>query len=274
MTGFSVRKACSNDLEAIAEISRLTWEGEDYLENAASDWIDDGSLRLGEFKGRVVGTYRIAPMPCGVLWLEALRVHAELRGRGFGRELAHSAFSSGMDMIGQGLGTSMEFSTYFNNHESIHISLSQGFRVVNRFILMSREGVKGSTGAVPADPSHDSVRDVSGHIPCGWKYPRTCPDGIQWALDSCDAWEYRGVTLIRKRGSDETTPVSGSFEDPVAFLEGAETVACEMGDSHSCIVLHESRRDIISAARKRGYTTWEPCDGYNVLVFSYVPDPQ
>ena len=263
------RNALSGDMEAIAEISRLTWDGEDYLEAMATAWISDGTLRVGELDGRVIGTFRISPMPCGVIWLEALRVHPDQRGRGLGRRLGSEAFRIGRELIEAGEGDCLEFSTYVNNLESIHISTSQGFRVVNRFMLMSREGAGPGGGAAAIEPSPEDFREVQDHIPCGWKYPRNCPEGIKWSLRQCQAYRYNDVILLRKRGSDETTPISGSRQDPEGFLDGAESVAFAAGDDHTCIVVHESRTDLLRLARERGYSTWEPVEGFNVLVFRY-----
>ncbi|OPL18587.1 MAG: hypothetical protein AVO35_04445 [Candidatus Aegiribacteria sp. MLS_C] len=272
MDGISVRKAGVDDLEAIAEISRLTWEGDDYLEGAAAEWIEDGTLYAGLWEGRVAGTFRISPMPCGVLWMEALRIHADLRGRGLGKQLAGSAFLIGTGMIQSGKGSCLEFSTYFGNRESIHISMAQGFEVVNRFLLIYSEGIDAGTGtAAPLSPGEVVFSEVTGHIPCGWKYPRACGPGMSWALENCEAWGFRGVGFLRRKGSDEATPVFGSREDPEAFLEGVEAAASCRGESRACIVLHESRTDLMDAARGRGYTTWEPADEYNVMVFRYSP---
>jgi ribosomal protein S18 acetylase RimI-like enzyme len=271
MDGIVCREARFGDLDDIAEISSLTWEGDDYLGGSAGAWITDGTLRVGEMDGRVIGTFRISPMPCGVIWMEALRVHPEYRGRGLGRRLGGEAFRIGREMMSAGAGDCLEFSTYVNNMESIHISTSQGFRVVNRFMLMSREGAEPGDGAVATKPSPDDFREVGEHIPCGWKFPRSCPEGVEWSLRECQAYRYGDVLLLRKKGSDETTPIAGSRLNPEGFLDGAESVASAAGDGHTCIVVHESRTDVIRLARARGYGTWEPTDGFNVLVFRFGP---
>lgn len=269
MTGISVRKASFEDSEAIAEISRGTWEGNDYLEKRAAEWTADGTLHVAELDGTVLGTFRISPMPCGVLWLEALRILAGFRGRGLGRQLAGAAFRMGRRLIEQGRGECMEFSTYVNNHESIHISTSQGFRVVNGFMLLGRESISASGKAESCTPPPDTFRETREHIPCGWKYPRACPDGIDWALRRCEGFRYGGVVFLRKRGSGEATPLDGSVSNPLDFIRGAEAAAAAAGSGESSIVVHESRTDLIATAFREGYSTWEPVDKRNVLVFRY-----
>ena len=269
MSELSIRIAIMDDLEDIAAISRTTWDGDDYLEKKARRWIKDCSLYAGELDGMVVGTFRLSPMPAGVLWMEGLRVHLKYRNRGYGRQLADAAFETGKKIIGSGSLTCLEFSTYFRNYESIHISISQGFRVVNRFILMNREGIDSKAGIESIVPSNEDFMSLPGHIPCGWKYPRLCPEGIEWALQRCDTWRKGDVLLLKKRSSDEATPLRGAEEDPDSFLDGAEAAILSAGGSNSCIVLHESSRKIIERAFERGYKTWEPADEYNVLLFRY-----
>lgn len=269
MLKLSIRTAIMDDMEDIAAISRTTWDGDDYLEQKARRWIMDGSLFVGELDGRVVGTFRLSPMPAGVLWMEGLRVHLKYRNHGYGRQLADAAFSTGKKIIGSGKARYMEFSTYIMNDESIHISVSQGFRVVNRFILMTRESIDSSREIERIEPSNRDFMSLTGHIPCGWKYPLLCPEGIKWALNRCDAWRAGEVLFIRKNDSNETTPLRGAEEDPDSFLDGAEAAAMKAGDSDSCIVIHESDKKTIERAFDRGYDTWEPVDGYNVLIFRY-----
>lgn len=269
MTGISVRKATFDDSEAIAEISRGTWEGDDYLEQRAAEWTVDGTLHVGVLEGSVLGTFRISPMPDGVLWLEALRIMARFRGRGLGRQLAGAAFRMGRGLIGQGRGRCMEFATYVNNHESIHISASRGFRVVNGFMLMTREMIPESQGVESCTLTPDMFRETTEHIPCGWKYPRACPEGIEWALRRCEGFRRGGAVFLRKCGSGEATPLDGSVRHPHDFLRGAEAAAAAAGVGEARIVVHESRTDLIAMASSSGYTTWEPVSDRNVLVFRY-----
>ncbi len=269
MSELSIRIAAMDDMEDIAAISRTTWDGDDYLEKKALRWIRDRSLYAGELDGVVVGTFRLSHMPQGVLWMEGLRVHKDYRNRGYGRQLADASFEVGKKIIENGKAKCMEFSTYFKNLESIHISVSQGFRVVNRFILMNKEGIDSIAKIERIEPSDADFMFLPGHIPCGWKYPRLCPDGIEWALQRCDAWRRGDVLFLRERNSDETTPLRGAEDDPESFLDGAEAAALRAGESHSCIVLHESGKKVIERAFERGYDTWEPVEGCNVLIFRY-----
>lgn len=269
MPELNIRNAVLDDIEDIAAISRLTWDGDDYLEERALGWIMDRSLYAGELNGKVVGTFRLSPMPKGVLWMEGLRVHKDYQGRGYGRQLGDASFETGKRIIRSGKSRCLEFSTYINNGESIHISMSQGFSLVNRFILMRREGIETSTEIETFKPLQKDFAGLSQHIPCGWKYPRLCSEGIEWTLQRCDAFRNGEVMFMRTKNSDEATPIRGAEGDPDSFLDGVEAAALKAGDPHSCVVLHESQKSIIERAFERGYDTWEPVDEYNVLIFRY-----
>lgn len=269
MHKLNIRNAVLDDIEDIAAISRLTWDGDDYLEERALGWIMDRSLYAGEVDGKVVGTFRLTPMPKGVLWMEGLRVHKDYQGRGYGRQLGDASVETGKRIIRSGKSRSLEFSTYINNHESIHISKSQGFKVVNRFFLLRKEGIDTSAKIERAEPIQKDFAGLSQHIPVGWKYPRLCPEGIEWALQRCDAFRNGEVMFMKMKNSDEATPVRGAEGDPDGFLDGVEAAAVMAGDSNSCIVLHEMDKSIIERAFDRGYDSWEPVDEYNVLIFRY-----
>ena len=103
MPELRVRIAALNDLDDIAEISRTTWDGDDYLEGKAPGWIEDGSLYAGELDGKVIGTFRLTPMPDRVLWLEGLRINTDYQGRGYGRQLADFSFVKGKKILQSGV---------------------------------------------------------------------------------------------------------------------------------------------------------------------------
>jgi GNAT superfamily N-acetyltransferase len=264
-----IRKGNERDFQAVVSISRSTWEGEDYLEKMAMEWIADETLFVAEEAEKVIGTYRISPMPEGVLWLEALRIHSDFRGRGLGRLLADDAFARGRAAMKAGDARCLEFSTYINNSESIHISLSQGFRIVNRYLLLTLPDPEQECQPVEFNPAHCDFDELHQHIPCGWKYPRLCPEGIDWAREYCEFFRWGGISMLRKRDSNEATPLRGGRLKPEEFLRTAEAVAAARGEDESCIVLHVWDSEVISAALDRGYSSWEPVDECNVLILRY-----
>ena len=164
MPQMEIRPASRGDMSGIAEISRGTWEGSDYLEEKAGRWIEDGSLFVGVSEGRMVGTFRISILPQGVCWLEALRIHPDLRGMGYGRLLASEVFALGQEYLRRGEASCMEFSTYVNNVESRHISESQGFRVVSGYYLLYKENPERRIEIRPREVEWDAEDAQAGSV--------------------------------------------------------------------------------------------------------------
>ena len=269
MSELIIRPARFSDMNDIASISRTTWEGDDYLERLAPSWIEDGGFYIGMLDNRGIGTFRITLMPDGVLWFEGLRVHVDFRGKGYGRLLADDALEIAKEKIRKGEAECVEFSTYFLNSESIIISKSQGFRKVNGFILMTKENPENSNSVKKVNASWKDFAKCSGHIPCGWKFPRTCSEGMEWVRTRAEFYSIGDVSFMMRNDSGEFTPLKGSSDNPECFLAGAESVASRLGRSNLQIIVHESFDSIIEEAYKRTYTTWDPVDGPNILVFRY-----
>lgn len=270
MSELIIRPARYVDMNDITSISRTTWEGDDYLEKAAPSWIEDGGFYIGLLDNRGIGTFRITLMPQSVLWFEGLRIHVNHRGKGYGRILADAALEIAKERIRNGEAECVEFSTYFLNTESIIISESQGFRRVNGFMLLTKENPENSASTKNIDVSWKDFENCPGHIPCGWKFPRTCLKGMEWVRNRASIYSIGDVSFMMKNDSGEFTPLNGSSDNPERFLAGAETVASRLGKSDLQIFVHESYGSIIEEAYNRSYTTWYPVDGPNILVFRYI----
>jgi hypothetical protein len=209
-------------------------------------------------------------MPDGVLWFEGLRVHVDFRGKGYGRILADAALEIAKERIRNGEAECVEFSTYFLNTESIVISESQGFRRVNGFMLLTKENPGNSTSVKKIEASWKDFAICPGHIPCGWKFPRTCPEGMEWVRTRAEFYSIEDVSFMMKNNSVDFTPLNGSSDNPERFLAGAETVVSRLGKNDLQIFVHETYDSIIEEAYNRDYTTWDPVDGSNILVFRYI----
>lgn len=264
-----IRPARLSDMNDIASISRTTWEGDDYLERLAPSWIEEGGFYAGLLDNRCIGTFRITLMPDSVLWFEGLRVHIDFREKGYGKQLADAALEIAKSKIRRGEAECVEFSTYFLNSESIIISKSQGFRTVNGFILLTKENPENGSSVNRIDASWKDFAICPGHIPCGWKFPRTCSGGMEWVRTRAEIYSIGDVSFMMRNNSGEFTPLEGSSDNPECFLKGVETVASRSGKSDLQIFVHEKYDSIIEEAYKRNYTTWDPVDGSNVLIFRY-----
>jgi len=76
-------------------ISATVWDGHDYLPQVWDRWLaeseDEGCLLIGAIGDAVVGVQHTAIQPCGVAWMEGIRVHPEYRRRGIAARLLEYA---------------------------------------------------------------------------------------------------------------------------------------------------------------------------------------
>jgi GNAT superfamily N-acetyltransferase len=87
-----VRPARSDDRAAVEQVCAHTWDWGDYIPEVWDEWLadEDGVLLVGEIEGRVVAVGRVAFLPHGQAWFEAMRVDPDYRQRGIaGRFLEH-----------------------------------------------------------------------------------------------------------------------------------------------------------------------------------------
>jgi GNAT superfamily N-acetyltransferase len=268
--GLVVRQAMASDMEAIGLISGLTWEGHDYLHLVARDWMAEGGFFVGELEGRVIGTGRISPMPGGVLWLEGLRVHRDWQGRGHGRAMADWLVGEGRKRISDGTADALEFCTYVFNDRSISTSRSQGFRLVDRFWVLYREGAPPEDGPGTAAVREPSMSDYEGygtHVPCGWKPPRNVPGSLRWMTDRCRFYEAGDGTPFHECGEGTFSPGSGIPPGGAPFFDAVDTLIHARGGSDCEIVVGADRGDLVGTAFERGFAFWDETSDPNMLVF-------
>ena len=266
-----IRPAGPADMEAIEEISSLTWEGHDYIHEVAGDWMKSSGFIVAEQDGRVIGTGRMTPMPGGVLWLEGLRVHPAYQGRGYGRLISDWLVEEGRRMIATGESEAMEFSTYKGNSRSISISLKQGFRLVDGFYILYRECdvslLDDRIQVSQFEPSFDDFSGYPGHIPCGWKLPLRIPASISWLKGKCNFYTTPDGTAFYDGGECTFSPAGMIPASADSLFGGIDTVVRSHEREYCEMIIHHSREDLITAARERGYLFWDETDSPNLLVF-------
>jgi GNAT superfamily N-acetyltransferase len=86
--GLVVRPARPEDRAAVEQVCAHTWEWGDYLPEVWDQWLadPDAVMLVGEIKGRVVAVGRVAFLPYGQAWFEAMRVDPDFRQRGIARQ--------------------------------------------------------------------------------------------------------------------------------------------------------------------------------------------
>ncbi len=79
-----VRRARPEDVTAVVEFTKDTWEWGDYLPRVFADWVSEGTAYVAELDGAVVATARLLIVG-KTAYLQGLRVRREYRRRGIGR---------------------------------------------------------------------------------------------------------------------------------------------------------------------------------------------
>ena len=83
------RPALPKDTDDVLELTRTIWSGEDYVPQVWQSWLEDteGLLAVAEYGPRVVGLGKLTYMGQDEWWLEGLRTHPELEGKGIASRL-------------------------------------------------------------------------------------------------------------------------------------------------------------------------------------------
>ncbi|MFW9992607.1 MAG: GNAT family N-acetyltransferase [Candidatus Odinarchaeota archaeon] len=84
-----IRDYQASDYPDLLEISKHIWQGEDYLPRRINDYVVDPNSHpmVAVENGRVIAIANIRFLTPKIAWLEALRSHPEIRGKGFATEL-------------------------------------------------------------------------------------------------------------------------------------------------------------------------------------------
>lgn len=255
-----IREAKREDRPHVEEIARLTWEGHDYLPLVFDSWLEDGYFYVVEENGKVVATAKLTLLPCGVGWMEGLRVHPSYRGRGLARRLHEFLISLGREMSARGELKSLMYATYMKNEASIHLGESTGFRVIKRFYHLYRRPERVEVELREVEPRLPDVEPV----PVGWKFLKKCDGTLDWLRDHAEAYEVDGGGFLIPRESTITfTPFRyGEIE---SILDGMQAIALERGRKMG-IMVPEDLPDVVEALRRIGFAQWE-LEEPDILIF-------
>lgn len=120
-----VRKARPEDVPAVVEFTRNTWEWGDYVPRVFADWVSEGTAYVAELDGTVVAAARLL-MVGETAYLQGLRVRREYRRRGIGRAVTEHLVEEA-----RRLGASMATLIVAERNEpSLSLVKSVGFKPV------------------------------------------------------------------------------------------------------------------------------------------------
>ncbi len=265
----SIRAAVPEDMPELAEISRATWDGGDYLEAVAASWIAGGGMYSGIVAGRLFGCYKITVMPGRVAWLEGLRVHPSMRGRGLGRLLSEDCFRRARALRDEGAVDWVEFETYYHNSESIAIAESCGFERVEAFRLLCRASIphEGAAPAVVVPLEERDLRPYPTRVPLGWKAILRAEDTAGAIAGLCEVREASGLRFMSRPGENTFTLCASALEDPVEAGRAAARAAHASGDDTVEIMLPGGAAAAESLLMSDGWSYWEEPGEPNAWVF-------
>lgn len=269
-----IRKASAADTGDLAEISRNTWDGHDYLEEVSKVWLKESGFVVGEVENRVIACGKITAMPGRVAWLEGLRVHPEYRGKGMGKLMSEKVLQLALDKVDTGEFSSIEFSTYIGNVESRAMAEKQGFQITELFHVVGRENLSDSDLHVSVSETTLTPGDLSiysEHTPCGWKYIHTsAADAISWMKRNAGIWQTEsGARFLTSNRGFEISPLASALDDPEGFVTGALSLARSKSMDYLEMMIHDSHSELLNLSLKAGFSYWEEQGTANIPVYRY-----
>jgi GNAT superfamily N-acetyltransferase len=107
------------------------WDGHDYVPQVWDDWLLDsiGRLMVAEMQGRIVGLGKLTCLAPDQWWVEGLRVHPDLQGRGIASHM-HAYLLQSWEQIGSGV---LRLATNAKRLPIHHLCYRTGFKQVAEF---------------------------------------------------------------------------------------------------------------------------------------------
>ncbi|WP_457752123.1 GNAT family N-acetyltransferase [Thermococcus sp.] len=258
-----IREARPRDKSFIEEMTAVM--GGDYLPEVFEEWLGDGGFYVLEVDGKVVGTAKLTRFPCGVLWMEGLRVHPDYRGRGLGKRLHSFLIEKALELSRRSHYRAVEFATNPLRSLSAVLAAKTGFSTVAEF----RRFNVSTEDFIPEEPvsSELALGDVEGlsRLPVGWYFLKPCGEGIAWVNERTEVYEIDGVKFIAPAGGTTFAPVRTDVRSLKLTLPAMAWVARERGAETFTVVIPAEQR--VNPAELR-LTPREESGRADIAVFS------
>jgi GNAT superfamily N-acetyltransferase len=274
--GLDIRDVMPDDRERLVEISKLTWEGSDYLEQVIDQWMAEGGFYVAVVDGIVAGTVKMSSYPDRVCWLEGLRVHPDFRGRGLAGEMTAFVLGRARALMDKGAVDGIEFATYYKNEASIHLGLSNGFSVTERFYVLSREmsddaALKKVEPASSLDQGTITPADFDGYdnyLPSGWELCHRTAEGVDWLVSRsrfyCLSGQSRFYTF---EGSGCYSLLDFRPQSVLAVADSISRLSRQNGRDWHEIIFPERHSEMLRPLLDVGYEFWEEPEEPCMLAF-------
>lgn len=270
INSFSTRLAKESDIPDLVSIAKTIWDGGDYLPKVMREWINEPWFIVGEQAGRVIACIKLTLLPVGSLWFEGMRVHGSHQGRGIGKLMNRAAMETAAQIAKRHPGLSFEFSTYFLNHETLHLTAKMGFKQVEGFHTMDKFGtwLMQEPELITA-PGMDIFDLYPSYLPVGWRAIRKSEEALAYIRDHARVFATpKARYLIGGHGSGDVTildPIPGNFKSELPYLQHF------FGRKRKySIIFPRSMANHIPKLEKLGYRFWDdnPESKEEMLVFS------
>jgi hypothetical protein len=276
-TKLVVRRARAEDRDAILAMSKGIWGGSDYLPLVWDRWLADaeGVLLTATLDGRPVGMAKISLLSPGEVWLEGLRLHPSLQGRGLTRQINDVTFRE----VAKLRPKSVRYSTGAANIVSRHLGERRGFwQVARTHWLWGRARKSGPVrarlaGAEDLDALADFVkgsechRANSGLFATGWTFPELTRKRLRdlasrgHVLVSPQRGKIRGAAIYEIGPIDSDIClgyIDGPDETIASLARDVLRVAGKAGQDDASAMLPVGR--IASAVRAAGFDRTLPVE--------------
>jgi GNAT superfamily N-acetyltransferase len=195
------RPALRKDTEEVLELCSHIWDGGDYIPMVWEDWLadPDGLLGVAEMGGHVVGIFKLTKFAEYEWYMEGLRVHPDVQGRGIAAHI-HNYVVDTWRHLGSGI---IRLTTGSYNVKIHQMCERTGFKRIAEFIPfrapcllegkshftpLKIEETPSALDFVLSKPTHALSW---GLINLGWVYANPQLKHIQEATGDGHAWWWK-----------------------------------------------------------------------------------
>jgi len=225
-----VRPARASDRDAIIAMSKHIWGGLDYLPHAWDKWLEDpnGGLLTVLLGDEPVGVSKVTLLSPGEVWLEGLRLHPKLHGRGLTKQINRVSFREAMRHNPK----SVRYATGIGNAASRHLGEARGFWLAARtHWIWGRTLRKGDlTGRIASSGELDGVLDyirgtdcyheTSGLLAVDWKFLELKRERVRGLVEAGRVLILPRQGKIRAAAIYEKSAIDGDM--CLGFVDGSD----------------------------------------------------
>ncbi|MGC9365736.1 MAG: GNAT family N-acetyltransferase [bacterium] len=267
-----IKLVTPQDHQQIMDISKVTWNGYDFLGKIYNQWIEDGNFYGLYVDGKLIGTVKLSFYPENVLWLEGLRVHKNFQKQGYGKILYNFVIKKAGELLEKNKVNDVEFCTYYKNAESLHLGSKDNFKIVQRYYILHYD-IESSLNdnppkaksileqAQPVTPSPrelDYLKQYGSYLPLGWEFPRNTEQGRKWLQSRTTTLSYEKNLFYFPLTVFELiiTPYRLELDYIVKLLPVMQAKALELGEESLEIMIPEDCQQLTGQLIEHGFKFW------------------